>query len=151
PASTSGLLVGGGVAFAALGSSAAFMLQTLSKTDPIHALITTLSIVAGVMSLSALLGWLKLRRRDVATLLEASGWAFNERIYLRRNLSHRFTRVPPLPPGSVKQRSLLPDFVPGEERTRWRVIAVMVLLVLLGVVAWRYREVIWAWVQGRLR
>ena len=147
PSDCGGLLVSGGVAFAALGSSAAFVLQTLSNTDARNALITTASIAFGVMSLSALLGWIKLRRRDVSTLLEASGWAFNVRIYLRRNLSLRFTRVPPLPEGSLRKPSLLPRFVSGDEGSP-RTLLVLALLVGAAVVGWQYREVIVPWVRG---
>jgi hypothetical protein len=43
---------------------------------------------------------LKLRRRNVAGLLEAGGWAMNERLLLRRELAPLFTRRPPRPPGS---------------------------------------------------
>ena len=38
--------------------------------------------------------WFRLRRRDLATLLEASGWAINTRLYLDRNLAVRLTRYP---------------------------------------------------------
>ena len=38
--------------------------------------------------------WFRLRRRDLATLLEASGWAINTRLYLDRSLAVRLTRFP---------------------------------------------------------
>jgi hypothetical protein len=74
------------------------------------------AVVLGIMALAGFLGWLKLRRRDVATLLEACGWALNVRIYLSRRHSLRFTRVPPLPQGASRERTLIgtPDSDEGE-------------------------------------
>lgn len=141
------MLLGGGVAFAALGSSAAFVLQSLSNTGARNVLITIASVVVGIMSLSALLGWLKLRRRDVATMLEASGWAFNDRIYLRRNLSHRFTRVPPLPAGSIRRPGLLPNFITGKRSRSYSILVALglVLLAAAAAAAYQYRAPILAW------
>jgi len=146
PSSTQGLLVGGGIAFAAIGSSLAFALKTLTSTSPLHILGVVAGIVGAIMSLSGFLGWLKLRKRDVSTLLEASGWAFNVRIYLRRNLSLRFTRVPPLPKGSVRERQILPVFISAEQPpSRARVVLTALAIVLVLLVGWYYREAIRAW------
>ncbi|MDI1477569.1 hypothetical protein [Polyangium sp. y55x31] len=143
---TQGSIVGGGIAFAAVGSAAAFALQTLSNTNPLNALLAVAGVALGVMTVSGFLGWLKLRRRDVSALLEASGWAFNVRIYLRRNLSLRFTRVPPLPRGSIRERSVLPVFVSGEDQAPVGRIVLALAVVALGVsLAWHYREAIVAW------
>ncbi|WP_050431412.1 hypothetical protein [Chondromyces crocatus] len=141
------MLVGGGVAFAAIGSSAAFVLQSLSNTGARNVLFTLASVVLGIMSLSAMIGWLKLRRRDVATLLEASGWAFNDRIYLRRKLSHRFTRVPPLPAGSVRRPGFLPDRVADQHGKTYRLLMILGLTLLAALVAaaYHYREPLLAW------
>ncbi|MDI3282860.1 hypothetical protein [Polyangium sp. 15x6] len=143
---TQGSIVGGGIAFAAVGSAAAFALQTLSNTNPLNALLAVAGVALGVMTVSGFLGWLKLRKRDVSALLEASGWAFNVRIYLRRNLSLRFTRVPPLPRGSVRELRVLPVFVSGEDRAPvGRIVLALALLVLGLSLAWHYRMVIVAW------
>ncbi|HVK67624.1 MAG TPA: hypothetical protein VM694_24230, partial [Polyangium sp.] len=131
------------VDLAAVGSAAAFALQTLSNTNPLNALLAVAGVALGVMMISGFLGWLKLRRRDVSALLEASGWAFNVRIYLRRNLSLRFTRVPPLPRGSVRERSVLPVFVSGEDEVPvGRIVIVLAVIALGGALTWHYREVL---------
>ncbi|MDC3955094.1 hypothetical protein [Polyangium jinanense] len=143
-----GSIVGGGIAFAAVGSAAAFALQTLSNTNPLNALLAVAGVALGVMTVSGFLGWLKLRKRDVSALLEASGWAFNVRIYLRRNLSLRFTRVPPLPRGSVRELRVLPVFVSGEDRPPVGRIVLVLAAVALGVsLAWHYHGMIVAWLR----
>ncbi|MEQ1505238.1 MAG: hypothetical protein ABMB14_23610 [Myxococcota bacterium] len=60
-------------------------------------------VVLGIVAVPAILylvpvviaAWLRLRRRDLATLLEASGWAINTRLYLDRALAIQLTRRPP--------------------------------------------------------
>ncbi len=152
PGGLGGTLVGGGIAFAALGSAAAFALQTLANINPINALLGISGVVLVVMTISGFFGWLKLRKRDVSTMLEASGWAFNVRIYLRRNLSLRFTRVPPLPEWSVRRRSVLPVFISGEERAPVGRILVPLVLVLVAVaVVVHYRENIVGWLHNLFR
>jgi hypothetical protein len=39
--------------------------------------------------------WLRLRRRDLSTLLEGAGWAVNTRLFLDRTLAVQLTRRPP--------------------------------------------------------
>ncbi|MCY1035511.1 kinesin [Corallococcus sp. BB11-1] len=92
-----GMLAAGGIAFAALGSSLAFILtqvKSLTLVDVITA-ATILAIV--VMAPAGLLGWLKLRRRNLALLLEGSGWALNDRLMLTRGVATLITRRPKLP------------------------------------------------------
>lgn len=38
--------------------------------------------------------WLKLRRRDLSALLEGSGWAINQRMYITKDLAKLFTQKP---------------------------------------------------------
>lgn len=93
------MLMGGGLAIAAVGSSLAFVVQALSQIDPVGLLFGLGSLVLGLMAVSGFIGWLKLRRRDLSTLLEASGWALNGRMYLTFSLGSQFTEEPPLPKG----------------------------------------------------
>lgn len=135
-----GSIVGGGIAFAAVGSAAAFALQTLANTNPLNALFAVGGVSLGVMAVSGFLGWLKLRKRDISALLEASGWAFNVRIYLRHNLSHRFTRVPPLPEKSIRERSTLPVFASADEKTPAGRLTIFIACVVGVILLWYYSE-----------
>ncbi|MFH0962746.1 MAG: hypothetical protein V2A58_01895, partial [Planctomycetota bacterium] len=47
---------------------------------------------------------LKLRRRNMSALLEASGWAVNRRMRLTASLGRLFTRVPPFREDAEKRR-----------------------------------------------
>lgn len=99
------LVVGGSVAFAAIGTSLAFIVKTFTDIDPLRALVSCFVLAAALATASGFLGWLKLRRRDVAALLEACGWALNTRMRLRRPLTTIYTRRPPLPPGAIVRRA----------------------------------------------
>jgi hypothetical protein len=65
-------------------------------------------LVLGVVLIPALIylipvviaTWLRLRRRDIATLLEGSGWAINTRLYLDRPLALLLTHKP-APPSAL--------------------------------------------------
>ncbi|GMT95946.1 hypothetical protein KH5H1_00650 [Corallococcus caeni] len=108
-----GVLAAGGIAFAALGSSLAFILtqvKSLTLVDVITA-ATILAIV--VMAPAGLLGWLKLRRRNLALLLEGSGWALNDRLMLTRGVATLITRKPKLPKNARVDRA---DLVRGALR-----------------------------------
>ena len=48
--------------------------------------------------------WVKLRLRDMGTLLEACGWAINGRVRLTRVMQDVFTRRPELPPHATKDK-----------------------------------------------
>jgi hypothetical protein len=101
---------------------------------------------AGVMVPSGLLGWLKLRKRNLALLLEGSGWALNDRLFLTRDLAAIVTRRPRLPKNATVDRtdvlrSVLVKVREDDEEERgspgrWVAIALVVLFVLL----WQFRE-----------
>jgi len=98
------LLMGGGVALAAVGSAFAFI---CSKLDGVR--ITTIAYVIAAIVLAVLVPttlnvWVKLRKRDLGTLLEACGWAINGRMRLTRVMQGVFTRRPRLPSNASKQR-----------------------------------------------
>ena len=78
-----GILAGGGVAFAALSTSFAFAATSLSK------LVDKFNDTSDIPSLFIV--GRKLRRRDIALLLDASGWAINPCIRLTHSLSRRLT------------------------------------------------------------
>ena len=86
-----GILAGGGVAFAALSSSLAFITTSLSKVDKINFLYTAAGFLTVIILPSLFIVARKLRRRDLALLLDASGWAVNPRIRITGDLSRRMT------------------------------------------------------------
>jgi len=110
------LLLGGGVAVAALGSSFAFIARTLT-TNTSTLVVALVGLVMVVMVPTAIMAIVRLKRRSLTPILEACGWAMNANIRLTRDLGVLFTRVHP------RRRSLL----------TWILAIVMAALVGYGI------------------
>ncbi|QSQ16220.1 kinesin [Myxococcus landrumensis] len=152
PGGLAGVLAAGSIAAAALGSSFAFIVsqvKSLSMAD----VITAASIIAiVVMAPAGLMGWLKLRRRNLALLLEGSGWALNDRLMLTRGLSTLVTRRPRLPQGArVDHRDMvrpallaqMEDDGETEGLSGWARLGLGVLIAF--VLLWQVRNPILLW------
>ena len=97
--STGGMLLGAGVAIAALGSALAYISNTLAK-NPLAIIIGVGIAVLAVMLPISIVAYLKLHRRDLSAILEGSGWAINARMRLTRKQGRFFTERPKYPKGS---------------------------------------------------
>lgn len=99
---SAGLLAGGGVAVAAVGSSFAFMVKTLSSLT-LKTVILALLIVAGIVAVpAAIVAYYKLSRRDLSTILEGSGWGMNSRMRLTGSQATNFSFKPSRPSSLTK-------------------------------------------------
>ena len=148
PANTTNLVIGLSLAFAAATSALALIFKAVIDTDPGKLTSGLLMIALVIAGFSAFLGFLKLRRRDLSTVLEACGWAMNLRMKLRRPLARLFTRRPGLPRGSKLARV---DWA-AEEAARegrspsligriLRGIFVLLMFAVGLVAAWKYEEI----------
>jgi hypothetical protein len=88
-----GLLAGGGVAIAALSSSIAYIAQTVSKMQNMYFVYTIIAILLLIMVPSTIIGYYKLRKRDIGMMLEACGWAINGRMRINIRLARELTRI----------------------------------------------------------
>ena len=123
--SSGGLLMGAGVAVAALGSSIAYITKTLSQIPWFMIAAGILGAILIVMLPITIVAFLKLRRRDLSAILEASGWGINARMRLTTAQGRFFTRRPPYPKGSR-----------GVGWLTWpRVILVLAVIAVL-IVSW---------------
>jgi len=126
------LMVGGGVAIAAIGSSFAYITRALSQVRIVHVLTTIGLILLAILLPSLIMGIIKLRRRNLSILFEASGCAINVRMKFTVSLGRIFTFVPPFPPGSHKKKlDILPRFV-KESRLARNVPAHVLWAILLA-------------------
>ena len=128
------LLLGGGIAIAALGSSFAYITKALSQVKPTHILVALVGIVAVVLLPGIIMGFIKIRKRDMSVLLEAAGWAVNVHMRLNAALGRLFTRVPYLPKGTRKERrDVVAQFVKeiGDVPLRSSKLSIVVLIILL--------------------
>jgi len=98
------LMLGGGLAIAALGSSFAYITKALSDVKPVQILIALLGLGTVVLLPGIFAGFAKIRKRDMSGLLEASGWAVNVRMRINRTMGRLFTHTPRLPKNARKER-----------------------------------------------
>ncbi|MCS6902084.1 MAG: hypothetical protein RMJ98_20900 [Myxococcales bacterium] len=84
--SLGGTIAAGGLAFAAVGSAIAFIVNQFRALTLLDLLRATLTILLIIMIPAGVLGWWRLRQRNLAVLLEGSGWALNDRLLLTRSL-----------------------------------------------------------------
>ncbi|MHC4985114.1 MAG: hypothetical protein ACYTFO_03055, partial [Planctomycetota bacterium] len=95
PAAVSGgMVMGAGVALAALGSALAYITQTLAETSWWAILIAIGGAVLTVLVPTTVVAYMKLAKRDLSAVLEGSGWAINARMRLTRRLGRVFTQRP---------------------------------------------------------
>lgn len=133
------LLLGGGIAFAAIGSSLVYLIKTLSQISLLKAGFALMSIVVVVIVFSAFLGWNNLRKRDMSTLLEACGWAVNFRMYMTRRLGYLFSHMPHLPDGVRKERRDLVNIFLQKtgygafRRSRMGLVCLVTVLLIVAV------------------
>lgn len=105
------LMVTGSVTFAALGSSFAYITSTFTGMNWEHRLsafgIGLMAIILPVMFVSAI----KLYRRNISSILEASGWAMNAHMRLTNQLA-KILAPKPDAPGKLfrKKRDILKSF-----------------------------------------
>ena len=123
--SAGSLLMGGGVAVAALGSSLAYITNTFAGPNIWKLFVGIGGAVVAVMLPTVILAIVKLRRRDLSALLEGSGWAVNARMRLTRRQARFFAEKPPYPEDARGIRRW----------TRWVVLTV-ILIVIAGALAW---------------
>ena len=152
------LLLFGGIAFAAVGSSLVYLIKTLTDIGLVNAGLALVSLVLVVALFSALSGWNKLRKRDMSALLEACGWAVNFRMYMTRGLGYLFSHTPNLPEGARKERrDLVTLFLrqTGYRTFRWTRVGLAFLLaaVLTGALLsalWRdeIKTLLQGWLGG---
>ncbi|MHC4563089.1 MAG: hypothetical protein ACYS8X_09990 [Planctomycetota bacterium] len=121
-----GMMMGAGVAVAALGSAVAYMTRTLAETEWWQILVVIGAAVLAVLLPTIIIASMKLRKRDLSSMLEGAGWAINARMRLTRKQGRVFTNKPRLPLGST---------LIGGRRARRIVIAVIVV-VILALAGW---------------
>ena len=95
---------------------------------------------------SVIIAWLKLRKRNLAPILGANGWAVNARARMTVPFGASLTRVASLPPNA--DRDLTDPF--AEKRSPWPALIVFALLLWLAGVLANRMGYVHEWTNGRL-
>jgi Flp pilus assembly pilin Flp len=94
----------GSLALAALGSSFAFIGSTLADLKSAQVMTILCVGLAVVLIPVVIIAAIKLHRRNLSGILEASGWAINARMRLSTRLARRLAPAPVHPGSFTKLR-----------------------------------------------
>lgn len=130
-AKMAGVFAAIGLALGALGTAAATVVSGLLALPAWQAPLVLLGLLLLVSGPSMLLAWLKLRRRSLAPILDACGFAINTRARINVPFGRSLTALATLPAGSA--RELADPFAERGVLRRLLVWTVIVALVVLGV------------------
>lgn len=126
-----GLLAAIGLALGALGASVATLINGLIQLEAWQALLVVLGLLLLISGPSLIVAWLKLRRRSLAPVLDASGWAVNAKIRINIPFGASLTQVAELPPGARRAQS--EDPYRDGSGWRWGALIAVGLALLAGV------------------
>lgn len=117
-----------GIAVGLLSQGAAKIFDSTRNIEVWQAFAGVGGVILAVSGPSVVLSYFRLRARDVAPILNASGWAVNSRIRMTLSLAKALTQEAALPPGSERQ---LTDPYAEDNKSRNQLIAFAVFLTLV--------------------
>jgi hypothetical protein len=117
-----------GVAIGGIGTLFGALLATLFGLGP-WLPVGILAMLLLISGPAMLLAWLKLRRRNLGPILDANGWAINNRARVNVAFGAAMTQLAKLPPHSY--RTIHDPF--ADKKFRWKLwLFLIVLVVLVG-------------------
>jgi hypothetical protein len=88
--------------------------------------------ILAVSGPSMVIAWLKLRRRDLAPILDGCGWAINGRVRLNMALGRILTEMAVVPKSTARAlEDLYPEDPPKVARWAWIALGIAITLVVL--------------------
>lgn len=109
------MLMGGGVGLAALGSSVAFIANSIQQIAAWKVVAVLFGIAFTISAPMMLVSIVKLMNRRISDFFAAGGWAVNLKMRLSRKMGLLFTRRPKIPFGVTLRGDLL-DLVRYDEK-----------------------------------
>ena len=123
------------LAFGAIGSVITSVLTGFLSLAWWKMPLALLGVILAISGPSMIIAWLKLRKRNLAPLLDANGWAINARSTINITFGNTLTHLARLPVNS--KVNLLDPF--SKKKNPW--ITTILVIILLGVAAyllWHY-------------
>lgn len=127
-----GIIAALGVAAGALGTFAATLFGYMAgiiKLGPLAVIGAVIGLFSLISGPSLILAFIKLRKRNLGPILDASGWAVNAKARISVPFGAILTHTAVLPPGS--QRDLIDPY--AEKKSPWPRI---VLILIIGYLAY---------------
>jgi hypothetical protein len=144
-----GIVAALGVAAGALGTFIATSLGFVSgiiKLGPFAILGALAGILLLISGPSLILAYIKLRKRNLGPILDASGWAINAKAKINVPFGAMLTHIAILPPGA--QRDLKDPY--AEKKSAWPKVVIFAILVYLAYFVLDQLGYINNWSGGRI-
>lgn len=130
-----GIFAALGLAVGAIGTAIASVVTGFLSLSWWQMPLALAGLVAAVSGPSMVIAYMKLRQRNLAPILDATGWAVNARASINIPFGGSLTALAQLPPGA--ERSLVDPF--AERRRPWSETLILAVLIAAGAVAaWRF-------------
>lgn len=98
--------------------------------------LAIVGIILAISLPSMVIAWLKLRKRDLAPVLDANGWAINARVTVNIIFGKTLTHLAVLP---LNSKVNLIDPFQSKKKPIWPALIIIVILIALATfVMWRY-------------
>lgn len=124
-----GIFAAIGMAIGAIGAILADVVGGLLSLAWWKMPIALLGIILAISGPSMIIAWLKLRKRNLAPVLDANGWAINAKATINIAFGNTLTHLASLPKNS--KQNLIDPF--KEKRNPWIPIIIVVLVILASL------------------
>jgi len=129
-----GIFAAIGLAIGAIGTAVATVVTGFLKLSWWQMPLALAGLMLVVSGPSIVIAYMKLRQRNLAPILDATGWAVNARVRVNIPFGGSLTGVARLPDGA--ERSLADPY--AEKRTPWRRYVIILALLMVAIAAWRF-------------
>jgi hypothetical protein len=123
-----------GLALGAIGTAVASVVTGFLKLVWWQMPLALMGLLLVVSGPSMVIAYMKLRQRNLAPILDATGWAVNARARINIPFGGSLTAVARLPEGA--ERSLVDPY--AEKTTPWGLYATLAVVAAALVAAWRF-------------
>ncbi len=128
-----GIFAAIGRAVGAIGTAIASVLTGFMGLKLWQMPLAIVGVMLAISGPSMIIAYLKLRKRNLAPLLDGNGWAINTRATINIPFGTSLTRVATLPPGA--QRSFVDPF--AEKKQPWKTYIFLLLLLTGAAYLWQ--------------
>ena len=144
-----GIVAALGVAAGALGTFVATLLgyaAGIIRLGPFAIIGGVLGLLLLISAHSLILAYIKLRKRNLSSILDANGWAVNAKARINIPFGTALTQVATLPPGA--HRDLTDPY--AEKKSPWPKIVIVAFIIYFAYYALDQFGYINEWTGGRL-
>jgi hypothetical protein len=129
-----GIFAAIGLAIGAIGTAIASMVTGFLQLTWWQMPVALLGIILIVSGPSCIIAALKLRKRNLGPILDASGWAVNTRLKINPVFGRALTAMAQLPEGA--ERAMSDPYAEKKRPWGWYMVLALIVIVIAGL--WRY-------------